>query len=227
MNRVIVHFLMVGLMASATVQADGDVKAGELKAKACLACHSVPPNPAARTNPKLAGQKASYLLKQMQDFKSGARANPLMQGMVASLSENDLQNIAAYFSSLSPDVGKAKDEHVKVGQKMYEGGNPKTKVPSCIGCHSPTASGNGPARYPLLSGQFSDYSVQQLKAFRQAALERVKLTAQGTALPKVLPGRNNDENQVMQTAVLYMTDAEIEAVAAYIEGLGPKAAVQK
>lgn len=186
--------------AYGSAQAAGDAAAGKAKSATCAACHGADGNSAAPNFPKLAGQGESYLLKQLKDFKSGARKDPTMTGMVAPLSEQDMENLAAYFASQKVSGGEADPKLVAEGQKVYRGGNPATGVPACIGCHGPTGAGNPAAHFPQLSHQHAAYVVKQLKDFRDGK-------------------RSNDAGQMMRNIASRMTDKEITAVASYVQGL--------
>lgn len=172
----------------------------------CAACHGADGNSSIPVNPSLAGQHASYLLKQLNNFKAGAdgkpalRQNAVMNGMAAPLSEAEMKALAQYFSkqTLKPDV--AKDEKlVTEGRKLWRAGDIKKGIPACAGCHG-VAGGGLPAQYPSLAGQHPDYVVTQLKQFRE-----------GT--------RANDPEAVMRTIAAKMTDPQMAAVAEYAAGL--------
>ena len=194
------------------VLATGNAVAGEAKApdlaagqriatQVCAACHGANGQSASPANPHLAGQHADYLAKQLADYKAGqARKNPVMTAMAQPLSVEEMRAVAAHYASQQPRSSAATNkERVALGQKLYRGGNSATGVPACAGCHAPNGAGI-PAQYPRLSGQFVEYTVAQLKAFR--SLERA-----------------NDPNQMMRTIAARMTDQEITAVAEYISGL--------
>ena len=183
-----------------TVHAAGDAEAGKSKSAMCAACHGPDGNSPAPTFPKLAGQHADYLAKQLAEYKSGERQDATMNGMAAALSEQDIADLAAFYASQKVTLGKAAEDKVAVGQAVYRAGNTATGVSACAACHSPTGSGNPMANFPSLSGQHADYTVLQLKAFR--AGERV-----------------NDAGSMMRGVAKKMTDAEIEAVSQYIQGL--------
>ena len=179
----------------------GDPKAAEsIVNQVCAACHAVDGNSAAAANPKLAGLNAEYLYKQLSEFKSGDRKNAVMSGMVASLSPQDMQNLAAYYSAQQPKPGTSKDQELALhGQKVYRGGVMGAGVPACASCHG--AQGQGiPAQFPRLAGQHSDYIYSQLNSFRVGA-------------------RANDGAKMMRTIAAKMTDADMKAVASYIQGL--------
>ena len=179
----------------------GDPKAAEaIVNQVCAACHAVDGNSAAAANPKLAGLNSEYIYKQLTEFKSGARKNAIMAGMVAGLSDQDMANLAAYYSAQQPKPDTSKDKELAlVGQKIYRGGVQGAGVPACASCHG--AQGKGiPAQFPRLAGQHSDYIYTQLNAFRVGA-------------------RANDGAKMMRTIAAKMTDADMKAVAAYIQGL--------
>lgn len=181
--------------------ADGNAQAGKSKAASCAGCHGADGNSPAATFPKLAGQNAKYLLKQMSDIKSGLRPVPTMTGQLDGKSDQDLADIAAYFESQPVQIAKAKPELVEEGEKLYRAGNSDTGVAACTACHSPTGKGNGPAGFPSLSGQHAGYVAAQLKAFR--AGERV----------------NDGDAKMMRTVAFRLNDKEIEAVSSYVSGL--------
>jgi cytochrome c553 len=210
MNRVLVAGAAVGLLWAAQAAAQGAAKPnmakGEQVAKqVCAACHAGDGNSAAAANPKLAGQIPEYLHKQLVNFKSqggkkAERDNAVMAGMVASLSDGDMRDVAAYYASqkLRPAAAGSK-ELAAQGQKLWRGGNATSGVPACAGCHGPDGAGI-PSQYPRLSGQFAEYVEAQLKLFRAG-------------------GRANDPNGMMRGVAARMSDQEIKAVAEYAAGL--------
>jgi cytochrome c553 len=164
----------------------------------CAACHGADGNSGAPVNPKLAQQHPAYLVKQLEEFKSGKRPSPVMQGFAAQLTEADMANIAAYLGSQKFKPGFAKDkELVALGEKIYRGGIADRQIAACAGCHSPNGAGI-PAQYPRLSGQHADYTAAQLVAFRE--------------------GARKNSLQMTQVAAK-MNDREIRAVSDYIAGL--------
>ncbi|MEQ1662347.1 MAG: c-type cytochrome [Thiobacillus sp.] len=179
----------------------GDPKAAEaLVNQVCAGCHAVDGNSAAAANPKLAGLNQEYLYKQLAEFKSGDRKSAVMAGMVATLTPQDMKNLAAYFSAQQPKGGTSKDKALALqGQKVYRGGVQGAGVPACASCHG--AKGQGiPVQFPRLAGQHADYIYAQLNAFRVGA-------------------RANDGAKMMRTIAAKMTDADMQAVASYIQGL--------
>ena len=179
----------------------GDPKAAEsIVNQVCAGCHAVDGNSAVAANPKLAGMNAEYLNKQLTEFKSGDRKNAVMGGIVASLSPQDMKNLAAYFSAQQPKPGTSKDQELALqGQKIYRGGVMGAGVPACASCHG--AQGQGiPVQFPRLAGQHADYIYAQLNNFRVGA-------------------RANDGAKMMRTIAAKMTDADMKAVASSIQGL--------
>lgn len=198
-------FLVGMYVLSAVTLADGNAEAGKGKSEVCVACHQVDGNSVNPIWPKLAGQQANYLYKQLKDFKrandpavKNSRNNPSMTALVANLSDQDMQDLAAYYAKQSIQPGTAQPQFVELGQKIYRGGNLDTGVSACIACHGPAAMGNNPAKFPRLSGQYPDYTIAQMKAFRDGS-------------------RKN--GPMMIDIAKRMSDAEIEAVAHYVAGL--------
>lgn len=189
----------VGLIPNLLL-AQGDAAAGETKAALCGSCHGADGNSPIAMNPKLAGQSAKYIVKQLQDFKLGEREGATMAAMVLSLSDQDMEDIAAWYASQQVTLQGADPEKVELGQKLYRAGNAKINVAACSACHSPTGQGNAPAGFPSLSGQHAEYTLQQLKDFRSGA-------------------RQNDSGAMMRTVVERLTDKELEALASYVSGL--------
>ncbi|MBL8340441.1 MAG: cytochrome c4 [Rubrivivax sp.] len=175
-----------------------DLAKAQTLAQPCMACHTADGSRGAPANPILQGQHADYLFKQLGEFKSGKRKNPVMQGMVASLSEDDMRHLAAFYAgkNAKPGFAKSKDT-VKLGEALYRGGNMSSKLPACSGCHGPGGAGI-PAQYPRLAGQHADYAEAQLTAFRNG-------------------GRAN--GPMMAAIAAKMSEREIKAVADYMAGL--------
>jgi len=180
--------------------AQGDAAAGQAKSALCGSCHGVDGNSPLAMNPKLAGQSAKYMVKQLQDFKSGARAGATMAAMVLSLSDQDMEDISAWYSSQQPTIQGADPESIELAERLYRAGNSDIAVAACSACHSPTGKGNAPAGFPSLSGQHAEYTLQQLKDFRSGV-------------------RQNDGSEMMRTVVERLTDKELEALASYVSGL--------
>ncbi|APW39345.1 cytochrome c4 [Rhodoferax koreense] len=184
---------------AAPAVAKPDLVKGEASFTAvCAACHGADGNSGVPANPKLAQQHPEYLVKQLQEFKSGKRNNPIMKGFASTLSDDDMRNIAYWAASKKAKPGFAKDKAlVSLGEKIYRGGIADRQVPACAGCHSPTGSGI-PSQYPRLGGQHADYTAAQLVGFRDGA--------RLNSLP-------------MTQVAAKLNDREIKAVADYIAGL--------
>jgi cytochrome c553 len=184
---------------AAAAAAKPDLNVGGTKFGAtCAACHGADGNSGVPANPKLAQQHPEYIIKELQDFKAGKRANPVMQPMAAGLSDADIRNIAFWAASQKAKPGFAKDkELVQLGEKIYRGGIMEKQVPACAGCHSPNGAGM-PAQYPRLAGQHADYTAAQLLNFQS--------------------GTRKNSPQMAEIAGK-LSDREVKAVADYIAGL--------
>ncbi|MCJ8314173.1 MAG: cytochrome c4 [Saccharospirillaceae bacterium] len=176
----------------------------------CVACHGEQGNSLAASFPKLAGQNAKYLIKQINDFKSGARVNGLMVAPMAALPDEMINEVAQYLSKQNPSIGSAKADLVELGQMLYKAGNIETGVPACSACHSPTGKGNAPGGIPMLSGQHAGYVESQLYAYRLGARDE-------SASDSVRV--NDGDTKIMRSIAFKLKDFEIEAVASYINGL--------
>ena len=192
--------LAVTLAWTAPSLAAGSKEAGQAKAATCGACHGMDGNSISPEWPSLAGQHESYILKQLNDFHGGKRQNPLMSPMAAILSEQDMADLAAYFSSLAIRGGETDPSKAKLGQRVYRSGDVEGKVMACAGCHGPTGLGNAPAAFPSIQGQQATYVAMQLRAYKA-----------GT--------RSTDPNQMMRDMAAALSEEEIDAVASYVQGL--------
>ena len=202
MKKLVIVILPIFLssIAPQLLFAQGDAAAGQAKSALCATCHGADGNSQLSINPKLAGQNASYLVKQLKDYKSGARVNPTMTAMVAALTDQDVLDIAAWYSSQQVSLLGADPETLELGETLYRAGIKDLSVAACSACHSPTGNGNEPAGFPSLSGQHSEYTLLQLKAFRAGE-------------------RQNDSSAMMRSVVERLTDKELEALASYVSGL--------
>ncbi len=175
-------------------------KAPQAAAQVCATCHGADGNSVTPIYPSLAGQHRAYILKQLQEFKSGERKNPIMSPIAAALSPEEIKSWADFFSKQEPKPQPAHNKAlVAAGQKLYRGGNSASGIPACAACHSPNGAGI-PAQYPRLAGQHGLYTAAQLRAFRSEE-------------------RANDANRVMRTIAAKMTEQEMKAVAEYSQGL--------
>ncbi len=175
-----------------------DLVKGEASFAVCASCHGVDGNSGTPANPKLAQQHPEYLVKQLQEFKSGKRANAIMMGFAAGLTEDDMKNIAYWLASKQAKPGFAKDKELSaLGERIYRGGIQERQIAACAGCHSPNGAGI-PAQYPRLKGQHSEYIASSLTAYRD--------------------GTRKNNLQMTQNAAK-LNDREIKALADYIAGL--------
>lgn len=208
--------LGLATVAQASSMPKGDASAGQAKSAACAACHGEDGNSFTPIWPRLAGQGAKYLYKQLQDFKAGVRVEATMQGMAFGLSDQDMADLAAYYAGQKMGVGQANADLVKHGERIYRGGNAKTGLAACAGCHNPAGKGLEAAGYPKLGGQQVDYIKKQLQAFRAAGREDI---VSDPSLKRVNDAAKAGEKGPMQMVAAKLSDAEIEAVASFISGL--------
>ncbi len=192
--------LAVLAVASSSALAAGDPAAGKAKAASCAGCHGVDGKALLPEYPNLAAQHESYIAKQLRDYQSGERKNAIMAGMAAALSEQDIDDIAAYYASQPAISGVADEEGLQKGMDIYRGGISGAGVPACSGCHGANGKGNPAATWPALAGQNAAYIILQLEQFRSTE-------------------RANDPNAMMRSVAERLTDAEIKALSNYIMGL--------
>lgn len=196
--------LIAGLVLTSWLNvalAAGDAERGSTLTATCVACHGNDGNSLAGSFPNIAGQNEKYLLKQLRDMKSGARAQNLMIGIVDTLSDQDMQDLAAFYAGEAAAESAADPELALQGEHIYRSGIARKGVAACSACHSPTGQGNDLASFPKLAGQWAEYTEAQLKAFRVG--ER----------------HNDGESKMMRLSAMDLSDAEIAAVASYIAGL--------
>ena len=205
---LILAFYFVSLHAT-VVYAAGDPEAGKQKSAPCVACHGVEGVSVNPAWPNLAGQGEKYMIDQLNLFKEKIRVNTLMNPQAENLSEQDIEDIAAYYSGLEAGRGSADPDKefqgeklYVIGERIYRGGNPETGVPACMSCHAPDGVGNGPAKFPHLAGQHAVYTAAQLRAYRSGA--------------RYQP---DDNLNMMKEIAIYLSDTEIDAVSEYISGL--------
>ncbi len=173
-------------------------KGQDLSTQVCAACHTADGSRGSPANPILQGQHPEYLAKQLAEFKSGKRNNPIMKGFAATLSDTDMLNVSTFYAAKQAKPGFAKQKDlVKLGEKIYRAGIADKAVPACSGCHGPAGSGM-PAQYPRVAGQHADYAEAQLLAFRG--------------------GQRANAPQMVAVAAR-MSDREIKAVSDYMAGL--------
>ncbi len=205
---------VVSLTDAHALAKPGDAKVGQTKAAACGACHGLDGNSSDAQYPKLAAQHERYIARQLALFKTGERENPIMMGMAAALTPQDMRDIGAYFVSQKTLPGVADDTAIKtgpnqgmkfyaVGERMYRGGDAARAIPACMACHGPTGAGNPGPAYPNLAGQHAAYVSAKLTAFRGG----------------LVWGKKEYENKVMSQVAKNLTDEEIQALATYVNGL--------
>ena len=201
--------LGAGMAQAADKPVVGDATAGAAKAATCGACHGADGNPASSQYPKLAGQNENYIARQIQLMKSGKRQNAVMMGFIANLSDQDMHDIGAYYASKASLPGVADDKLVERGQALYRAGDVKLGVPACMACHGPDGRGMAGAGFPQLGGQWTDYVATKLKDWKA-----------GTTW-------GDDANaKVMPAIAQKLSDADINAIASYVEGLHTAAGTQ-
>lgn len=188
------------LIASLTLQAANPAQVPN-KAKECIACHGQEGNSTNPLWPNIAGQHASYLQKQLLDFKQGTKRNtPLMTAIVAGLSNEDIDQLSQYYATLPLATNTVPSQYLKRGEQLYRGGDFTKRITACIACHGPKGEGNAQAKFPLLSGQHAPYTIAQLQAFKNKT-------------------RQNDLNTIMHDISARMDEEDMTAVAYYIQGL--------
>ncbi|GAB5412538.1 MAG: c-type cytochrome [Congregibacter sp.] len=199
-------FLTLTMSAQAADIVKGDPVAGEQKAVTCGACHGADGNSMVPMFPKLAGLGEKYLLQQMQHIRSGLRPVAQMAGQVDNMSDQDLADIAAFYSAKPRSTEKANPDLIALGEKVYRAGVAERNVAACIACHGAKGNGNAPAGFPALGGQHADYIAAQLVAYRKGYEDPT--------------GRVTDGDiKIMRSNAFGLSDMEIEAVAAYVSGL--------
>ncbi|GMU42831.1 MAG: cytochrome c4 [Xanthomonadales bacterium] len=193
---------LAALSASTPLLAAGDAVAGQTKAAVCAACHGIDGNSSDPQYPKIAGQHADYLAHQLALFKTSVRNNPIMLGFSITLSEQDMADLGAYFASQAAKPDIADESLVRLAEPIWRGGDGKRGIPACAACHGPSGRGNPASRYPALAGQHAQYSAGMLRRFRDGELH------------------GSDANgQAMAQLAKPLTDAEIDALASYLQGL--------
>lgn len=191
--------MFFGLIGAANAT-EGNAEAGKAKSATCVACHGTDGNSPITIYPKIAGQHSEYLYKQLKEFKSGTRPDPVMAGMVAALSDQDMKDLAAYFASQTMSSGTTPEDVVAEGEYLYRGGDMDRGIPACIACHGPRGVGHSLAGFPKISFQHPEYIKAQLEKFRSG-------------------DRANDSNGMMRDIAVKLTDKDIEILSKYMSGL--------
>jgi len=192
------------------ILAAGGAEAGQAKSATCMGCHGLAGNSTIPNFPKLAGQGEAYIVKQLQYFKSGERGNAMMAGVALSLSDQDMEDVAAYYSiqTISENSAKGSEEMIELGRKIYVGGKMDTQTTACIACHGPKGKGIPTAGFPAVAAQHADYTASQLKAFRQYSINQ---QTDSDGVERV--------NEMMNNVAMGLTNEEIDALSQYIAGL--------
>jgi cytochrome c553 len=191
-------------LADSTPWEPGSIDAGKAKANTCAACHGSDGNSVNPEWPSLAGQHPAYIVDQLKAYQSGQRQNVLMTGMAMPLSEEDMWDLAQYFAAQAPAPRTAGDGNYRRGAEIYRGGILEKNVPACAACHGPAGGGNPLLQYPVVAGQHMTYLVDTLKAY--ASGERKS---------------DADNAQMMRTIASRLSEDEMKAVAAFMQGLRP------
>ena len=199
MKKLIVC-MMVGLGWMSFAYAAGDAASAQGKVAVCSGCHGADGNSMIPSFPKLAGQGEVYLVNQLKDIRDGARNVPQMMGILTGRTDQDLADMAAFYSTQKVTVGATNPDLLDVGRQIYRAGIAEKGVAACTACHSPTGAGNAQAGFPAVGGQHADYLISQLKAYRTET-------------------RTNGQAKLMQQVAALLSDKEIEAVASYMQGL--------
>jgi cytochrome c553 len=195
-------FMLFTAQAQAESLVDGSIEAGKAKSMTCTACHGAEGNSTLPTWPNIAGQSASYIVAQLNAFKSGLRTDPLMAPQAMMLSDEDMRNVAVYFESLpAAAMAVANPATVSKGEALYRGGNADAGIPACLACHGPTGRGNPAANYPAVQGQHATYTAKQLRDYASG-------------------GRTSDgKTRIMRDISPRLSADDIEALASYVQGL--------
>ena len=195
--------LILLLIAPISFSMAGDVEAGKSKSIVCSACHGQDGNSINPLWPSLAGQHKQYTIHTLRAYQNGTRVDAVMQAQVMALTEQDLEDIAAYYNAQTMQKKDYDYGLAKKGESLYRGGNASTGVAACIACHGPTGRGNPGAGYPSLAGQHAEYTADALKGY-------------------IKTERKAGLNDMMQSLAPRLTAEEIEAVSEYIQALGSK-----
>jgi cytochrome c553 len=199
--------LILSLLASCSVWAQGSIEAGKAKSQTCVACHSVDGNSLLTIYPKIAGQHEKYIEKQLHDLKLGmtsggkqGRYDPVMSAMAMPLSDEDIADLAAYYASLPISANSTPEDVAVKGRALYSAGDAERGLTACIACHGPRGNGTELSGFPKISGQHADYIKAQLQKFRDDT-------------------RNNDMNAMMRDVAKKLSDTDIEILSKYVGGL--------
>ncbi|MFZ2726362.1 MAG: c-type cytochrome [Methylococcaceae bacterium] len=199
-NFLALSFALLLVSTSSILHAQGNAEAGKTKAVSCAGCHGEEGNSTVGSFPKLAGQHTSYLIKQLQEFKNGTRNDAMMSAMALALTEQDIEDIAAYYAEQKTSIDTlpaSAIEDEKQGSDLYRNGDLVREVSACIACHGPLGEGNKPAAFPALKSQHADYLIKTLTDYKNGVRSK------------------NPENPMVMIAKK-MTDEEIKDLAYHI-----------
>lgn len=200
MNRSL-WFAILTMVISTNIFAAGDPVRGQQLSITCTACHGADGNSTIPTYPNIAGQHESYIYKQLMEFKSGKRDNAIMKGITLGLTEQNMQDLGAYFAQQTLKTSQAADPAViELGEALFRTGNAEANVPACMGCHGPNGKGNPEAKFPALTGQHAAYTLLQLQTFHSEA-------------------RANDAGRMMRNVASRLRAEEMDALSQYLQGL--------
>ncbi|MFN2335208.1 MAG: cytochrome c [Wenzhouxiangellaceae bacterium] len=197
--------MMLLILAPAALWAMGDAERGAELAGVCAACHGQDGNSSVSNWPKIAGQHADYAARQSRLIREQKRDVPEMYPMVMNLSDQDLLDLAAHYGQFDVEPGVADEELVEHGKRLFQAGDMETGIPSCSGCHGPAGDGIPGAHYPKLRGQHADYTADRLQRYRAGEHN----------------GEDDPYSHIMIAVSRNLTDADIQALSSYIEGLYP------
>ncbi|MGC3981524.1 MAG: cytochrome c4 [Steroidobacteraceae bacterium] len=201
MSKLLAAAGILTFAISATASAAGDVAAGQTKASAvCIACHGLDGNSVNPEWPSIAGQHEQYIMKQVKAFRAGERTNVLMSPIALTLTDKEIEDVAAYYATQKIKGQEGAKGKVELGQQIYRGGVASNKVPACMACHGPNGRGNPAANFPSVRSQYATQIALQLQAYKKGE-------------------RKTDQNEMMRTIAAKLSDAQIEAVAQYMQGL--------
>jgi len=204
--------LLLAITTTPLTLAKGSAEAGASKAVTCTACHGPNGNSANPLWPSLAGQNAAYLIAQLKHFKSNARinSNGVMTGLAAPLNDQDIEDLASYFSAQTPAGLEADPSYWQAGQKIYRGGDAARAIPACMACHGPSGRGNPAAGYPALRAQHSQYIAKELTDY--AGGKRYTSNAKGDS-------EGGPNAAIMDTIAQRLSQEDMRNLASYVQGL--------
>jgi len=199
LNKLIVSLITLMLFCVDSI-AVGNIEAGKGKSATCAACHGPDGNSSNPTWPNIAGQHAGYIAKQLHDFRSGTRKNDQMSPMAMGLSDEDIEDLSAYYAAQEAKPGVTQPKNIELGERLYRAGDAQKGLAACMACHGPNGIGNPAANYPRINAQHAVYTELQLKAFKAEE-------------------RDNDLNNIMRDIAGRMSNDDIKAIADYVQGL--------